>query len=1150
MNFHITHTKSHSYILAIALLSLIFLFTLNTSHALSFPSGITNYVALNLSNSQSTATPNPFQQMINITSSDSGWTYINNTGNHFGQNVEFFYANGTIIPSWLENYTSNHALWWLKIAAIPAGSSETIYVGFANKTTNLFNNKTTGEAPQLTCPNPSDTASCSTYGEYDDGADVFTNYWNFAGTTLPSGLTEYANNPGSTATYTFNNNLVIDIPSNSAVPWSYAGVYFTSSPYLVAETYVVTMNQRMTHIMVLDAAPTSSSGTLDATGWILQGHTSATGIQYTQISGTAQTVYSGNALSVVNTLLSASWTAVNTFESWVNYVNEVNTTNNPYTLTPPSGNTIYYIGYDTGDVGGTATYQYMRTRAYPPNGVMPSVSFGSVQSIAITLYLNGVSNANTTITYGTESNFTAVMSPSTDYVSLYVNGTKVVSLTQGKAVYLKTLSAGLYKVTAATNASGVNNQTYYEKINKASDYLSLSSSPNINYTYNGTKANITAKVLSDVNSQLKNITFKVNNMTVKTFNSTGTASYSNAVAGTYTAVINSSGNQNYSSETSKLTIIISKANPLTAYYLFKTEAGLKNVTAYTTEPLSNIITSNAINNLSVSFYVEYPNGTLSEWQAGYIDKQGNISFADFVSQLDAVGTYKFYVSVAGNENYSSETSSTIYAVLSKPYPLLSISSTSVFSNQNNTFTFSSAWNYSNLLYLQVKKVSNTTEPLLLNSSYIGSPSYQSGFAYPYIGNYSVTVLDAATNLSTTKYYIITAVQFFQCSSSSKYTVPSGGHIGKVFNLTVISAVNGKKLVNLSNVAGSMQAIGSPVVSTGQDLGFTNATNLKDGNFQICLLAGAGSSLNMNGTSSSVFYTNNYNITSSYYFLNTPIDWNSSAGTWVVHNIPLYSLNTTTGVGEFLFATQTSAGAQVAAYIQIYEYNPNLNRYDLEDFIQTSTQGNTPVILQNGQLYSFNVYNSKGALITTLSNQVLACTSASGCAEIITVNQNLYEFTTPSYKCTATNTSITCGVSSGSSGAIAYQLQVSSVGPAGSTPYCQQTLSSPNGDISCSLPSGGYAWQLTWENSAGQLLYLTGNNNSPITTSLFGTIGLIIGFFGVLILVLLATWSPASSVIILVLATAIFSLLGLFAFTMEDISGLIILAAIYFWRYRQ
>ena len=74
--------------------------------------------------------------------------------------------------------------------------------------------------------------------------------------------------------------------------------------------------------------------------------------------------------------------------------------------------------------------QWIRVRAYPPNGVMPSVSFGSVQTIAITLYLNGVSNANTSITYGTESNFTAVLL--NNYISLYVNGTKVVSLTQGK----------------------------------------------------------------------------------------------------------------------------------------------------------------------------------------------------------------------------------------------------------------------------------------------------------------------------------------------------------------------------------------------------------------------------------------------------------------------------------------------------------------------------------------------------------------------------------------------------------------------------------------------------------------------------------------------------------------------------------------------
>ena len=38
--------------------------------------------------------------MVNFTSSDPGFSSIA-TGN-FGQNVEFFYYNGTIIPSWLE----------------------------------------------------------------------------------------------------------------------------------------------------------------------------------------------------------------------------------------------------------------------------------------------------------------------------------------------------------------------------------------------------------------------------------------------------------------------------------------------------------------------------------------------------------------------------------------------------------------------------------------------------------------------------------------------------------------------------------------------------------------------------------------------------------------------------------------------------------------------------------------------------------------------------------------------------------------------------------------------------------------------------------------------------------------------------------------
>jgi hypothetical protein len=118
---------------------------------------------------------------------------------------------------------------------------------------------------------------------------------------------------------------------------------------------------------------------------------------------------------------------------------------------------------------GKATYlntlptgSYKVTAATNTSGVANITYYESVKGI--TLYLNGAEDSNNTIYFGTESNFTAVIAKSTDYVSLYVNGVKEVSLSQGKATYLDTLSAGSYKVTAASNTSGVSNVTYYETV--------------------------------------------------------------------------------------------------------------------------------------------------------------------------------------------------------------------------------------------------------------------------------------------------------------------------------------------------------------------------------------------------------------------------------------------------------------------------------------------------------------------------------------------------------------------------------------------------------------------------------------------------------------------------------------------------------------
>ncbi len=138
------------------------------------PPGIISYIPIIIQNSQNESTGPDFQEELVINSSQFLKFEAPNL-----QNIEFFYRNGSIIPSWLESgnsYNSTATTYWLKIInGINAGSSITIYMGFANKNVSLFNGVDVGEAPMLS----------PIYGEYDDGANVFFKYWNFNGISLP-----------------------------------------------------------------------------------------------------------------------------------------------------------------------------------------------------------------------------------------------------------------------------------------------------------------------------------------------------------------------------------------------------------------------------------------------------------------------------------------------------------------------------------------------------------------------------------------------------------------------------------------------------------------------------------------------------------------------------------------------------------------------------------------------------------------------------------------------------------------------------------------------------------------------------------------------------------------------------------------------------
>lgn len=122
----------------------------------SYPSNIQYFLPIYIHNTQKVATDAPFQQMVKINTND----YYSYEANDLS-NVEFFNNNGTVLSSWLENGNSNtgESTYWVSLPdGIPANSTAVIFLGFANKSVNLFNNITVGEAPQLS----------PIYGQYDN----------------------------------------------------------------------------------------------------------------------------------------------------------------------------------------------------------------------------------------------------------------------------------------------------------------------------------------------------------------------------------------------------------------------------------------------------------------------------------------------------------------------------------------------------------------------------------------------------------------------------------------------------------------------------------------------------------------------------------------------------------------------------------------------------------------------------------------------------------------------------------------------------------------------------------------------------------------------------------------------------------------------
>ena len=419
------------------------IFTINTAFAFGLappavPPGIQYYLPITLTNYQGTAVTANTQIAIGTDFiGGNALSAANTLVTGFNalayqqyeacnlQNVEFFFANGTVINSWLEGNiiasgTSNalctgssspnslsasaNVLWWINYpwptSFLPANTgtatTNTIYMGFASPSSSVVNGNTVGEAPTLS----------TGYGQYDNGANLFSLYFN-----------------GDTPTNDFNlgtDNLLQQVTGVTIGSDTNANVLYLTG-YGNSDRYDMIYNAPVQNGNYVLESSYSLHGDLGNN----QGVVGLTDTSVAVTNGNAIAVDPGFASSYFSQLYVSGGTAdVNIHtqgtatSSWLfGTINYVQTSSTWYAFTSPQlySPTGGYSGTTTNPLSnsadiylaslGTHLYSYPddlylnweRARAYPPNDILPATTFGSVTlagcSASITTPSNSIADA-------------------------------------------------------------------------------------------------------------------------------------------------------------------------------------------------------------------------------------------------------------------------------------------------------------------------------------------------------------------------------------------------------------------------------------------------------------------------------------------------------------------------------------------------------------------------------------------------------------------------------------------------------------------------------------------------------------------------------------------------------------------------------------
>ncbi|MEM3859571.1 MAG: hypothetical protein QW478_09230, partial [Candidatus Micrarchaeaceae archaeon] len=259
--------------------------------------------------------------------------------NSAGSNILFSLSNGTNLYAWIESINSSSLRVWVKIPYDTSTVNLNVYPSFEN----LFSaTGYLGEAPQLS----------ATYGEYDNGADVFNFYDNFAGTTLNTNKWVLDGSP----TYTIDNGLTFNAQATSGI--SSKTVYNTNTTIDYYGEYTGTITGTSPQGIGIY---NYTVGTGFYVGQLINGSFGLDAKSFVTIPYTLGTY----AIFTVQAIGGTTPTAAVQIDYGSLYTSDLNNANYPT-------NFIFYQN------GGTLNYtvKWIRERAYLPNG-MPTYSIGS-----------------------------------------------------------------------------------------------------------------------------------------------------------------------------------------------------------------------------------------------------------------------------------------------------------------------------------------------------------------------------------------------------------------------------------------------------------------------------------------------------------------------------------------------------------------------------------------------------------------------------------------------------------------------------------------------------------------------------------------------------------------------------------------------------